>query len=58
LLPAYSPYPATSALYAVHPYKRFVPPKVKVFIDFLVERFDKNYDWSAHPAETLPAALM
>ena len=58
LLPAYSPYPATSALYAVHPYKRFVPPKVKVFIDFLIERFDKDYDWSAHPAETLPAALM
>jgi len=58
LLPAYPPYPATSALYAVHPYQRFVPPKVKVFIDFLIERFDKDYDWSAHPAETLPAALM
>jgi DNA-binding transcriptional LysR family regulator len=58
LLPAYPPYPATSALYAVHPYQRFVPPKVKVFIDFLIERFDKDYDWSEHPAETLPAALM
>jgi DNA-binding transcriptional LysR family regulator len=58
LLPAYPPYPATSALYAVHPYQRFVPPKVKVFIDYLIERFDKDYDWSAHPAETLPAALM
>ena len=58
LLPAYLPYPATSALYAVHPYQRFVPPKVKVFIDFLIERFDKDYDWSEHPAETLPAALM
>lgn len=58
LLPAYPPYPATSTLYAVHPYQRFVPPKVKVFIDFLIERFDKDYDWSAHPAEILPAALM
>ena len=58
LLPDYPPYPATSALYAVHPYQRFVPPKVKVFIDFLIARFDKDYDWSAHPAETLPAALM
>jgi hypothetical protein len=27
-----------------------------VFIDFLIERFDKDYDWLAHPAETLPAA--
>jgi len=58
LLPAYPTYPASSALYAVHPYQRFVPPKVKVFIDFLIERFDKDYDWSAHPAEILPAALM
>ncbi len=58
LLPAYPPHPATSALYAVHPYQRFVPPKVKVFIDFLIERFGKDYDWSEHPAETLPAALM
>jgi DNA-binding transcriptional LysR family regulator len=58
LLPAYAPYPATSALYAVHPYQRFVSPKVKVFIDFLIERFDKNYDWSVHPSESLPAAMM
>ena len=58
LLPAYPTYPVTSALYAVHPYQRFVPPKVKVFIDFLIERFDEDYDWSADPAEILPAALM
>ena len=58
LLPTYPPYPATSALYAVHPYQRFVPPKIKVFIDFLIERFDKDYDWAVHPAETLPAAMM
>jgi len=58
LLPDYSPYPTTSALYAVHPYQRFIPPKVKVFTDFLIERFDKDYDWSVHPAETLPAVMM
>lgn len=56
LLPAYPPYPATSSLYAVHPYQRFIPPKVKVLIDFLIERFDKDYDWSAHPTETPLAA--
>ena len=50
LLPSYSPYPATSTLYAVHPYQRFVPPKVKVFIDFLRKRFNEEYDWSVNPA--------
>ena len=57
LLPAHPPYPASSPLYVVHPYRRFVPPKVKVFIDFLVEHFGKNYDWSLHPAETPPPSL-
>jgi len=56
LLPGYSPYPATTTLYAVHPYKRFIPPKVKVFVDYLIDRFDKDYDWSVHPSETLPEA--
>ena len=51
LLPDYSPYPATSALYAVHPYQRFIPPKVKVFVDYLIDRFEKDYDWSVHPSE-------
>lgn len=51
LLPNYSPYPATSALYAVHPYQRFIPPKVKVFVDYLIDRFDKDYDWSVYPSE-------
>jgi DNA-binding transcriptional LysR family regulator len=45
-LPGYSPYPATSTLYAVHPYQRFIPPKVKVFVDFLRDRFSQHYDWS------------
>jgi len=58
LLPKYSPYPATSALYAVHPYQRFIPPKVRVFIDFLVERFDEEYDWSINPVDVPAATLM
>lgn len=52
LLPKYPPYPATSTIYAVHPYQRFVPPKVRVFIDFLVERFGKQYNWSKDPSDT------
>lgn len=51
LLQAYPPYPATSSLYAVHPYQRFIPPKVRVFIDFLVERFSNAYDWSVNPSD-------
>jgi len=49
LLPAFSPFPATSTLHAVHPYQRFIPPKVRMFIDFLVEHFSNAYDWSARP---------
>jgi DNA-binding transcriptional LysR family regulator len=51
LLPDYSPFPAMTALYAVHTYQRFIPPKVKIFIDFLVERFGDSYDWAQNPAE-------
>ena len=57
LLPAYTPYPATSPLYAVHPYQRFIPPKVRVFIDFLVERFSNAYDWSVDPSNIKPPEL-
>ena len=53
LLPNYSPHPATTALFAVHPYQRFIPPKVKVFIDFLVEFFGKEYNWMLDPTELL-----
>ncbi|MEM8564591.1 MAG: LysR substrate-binding domain-containing protein [Pseudomonadota bacterium] len=51
LLPKYAPYTTASTLYAVHPYQRFIPPKVRVFIEFLIERFGQNYDWSIDPAE-------
>ena len=51
VLPDNPPYPATSTLYAVHPYQRFIPPKVRVFIDYLVKRFDDGYDWSLSPSD-------
>ncbi len=42
------PVPDRTPLYAVHPYQRFVPPKVKTFVDFLVSRYGKGYDWAHH----------
>jgi DNA-binding transcriptional LysR family regulator len=45
ILPKVSPNPARVPLYAVHPYRRFVPPKVKTFVDFLAQRFGDDYDW-------------
>lgn len=51
LLPGYTPHPATSSLYTVHPYQRFIPPKVRMFIDFLAEHFSSDYEWSVNPAE-------
>ena len=48
VLPKHPPAPAHTSLYAVHPYQRFVPPKVKTFVDFLVERYGKGYDWAHH----------
>lgn len=46
ILPGISPNPAQVPLYAVHPYRRFVPPKVKTLVDFLASRFGDDYDWS------------
>ena len=51
LLPKYTPYPTTSSLNTVHPYQRFIPPKVRMFIDFLTEHFSSDYDWSVNPAD-------
>ena len=39
LLPGYKPDPAETPVYAVHVHTRFVPPKIRVFIDFLAARF-------------------
>ncbi|MBL4684799.1 MAG: LysR family transcriptional regulator [Nannocystaceae bacterium] len=46
VLPDTPPDPPYSALYVVHPYQRFIPPKVRVLIDFLVGYFGDSYDWS------------
>lgn len=50
-LPGYRPEPAISSLYAVHAYKRFVPPKVALFIEFLADRFSRGYDWLVSPTD-------
>ena len=47
VLPHHPPSPDRTPIYAVHAYQRFVPPKVKVLVDFLMARFGKTYDWSA-----------
>ncbi len=41
VLTDYRPSPAASAVYAVHAHQRHVPPKIRVFIDFLIETFAK-----------------
>ena len=48
LLPKHPPVPDRTPLYAVHPYQRFVPPKVKTFVEFLVNRYGKGYDWARY----------
>ena len=42
LLPDYAAVPKTSSIWAVHSHQRHVPPKIRVFIDFLVETFAKT----------------
>ena len=46
VLPKHPPAPDRTPLYAVHPYQRFVPPKVKSFVAFLGNRYGKNHDWA------------
>jgi hypothetical protein len=48
VLPMHPPVPDRTPLCAVHPYQRFVPPKVKTFVDFLVNRYGKGYDWARY----------
>ncbi len=45
-MPKHPPVPDRTPLYAVHPFQRFVPPKVKTFVDFLVNRYGEGYDWA------------
>ena len=47
VMPDHPPVPERTPLYAVHPYQRFVPPKVRAFVDFLAKRFAKGYDWTS-----------
>lgn len=49
-LPAFLPVPHRTPLYAVHPYQRFVPPKVRTFVDYLADRFGGDYDWAKAPS--------
>jgi DNA-binding transcriptional LysR family regulator len=32
-------------IFAVYPSRQFLPPKVRTFIDFMVERFGDNPYW-------------
>ena len=41
VLTDYEATPAASPVYAVHAHQRHVPPKIRVFIDFLIESFAK-----------------
>ncbi len=45
VMASHPPVPRWTPLYAVHPYRRFVPPKVKVFVNFLADRYGKGHDW-------------
>lgn len=49
-LAKHPPAPDRTPLYAVHPYQRFVPPKVKCFVDFLARRYGQGYDWARDEA--------
>ena len=42
VLTDYQASPAASLVYAVHAHQRQVPPKIRVFIDFLIEAFAKS----------------
>jgi DNA-binding transcriptional LysR family regulator len=46
VLPDYPPEPYLTPVYTVHPYQRFVPPKVTAFTGFLAKRFRQGYDWA------------
>ncbi len=49
ILPDYRPEPDTTPLHAVYPHQRHLPPKVRVMVDFLVERFAAHYAWDTAP---------
>ena len=53
VLAKHPPVPNRTPLYAVHPYQRFVPPKVKAFVDFLAQRYGKGYDWTQNKGDRM-----
>lgn len=46
VLTEYTPDPADTPLHAVYPHQRHLPPKVRVFIDFLANRFGRERAWA------------
>ncbi len=46
VLPEFQIIPKDTPLYALYPHQRHLPPKVRVFIDLLVERFAGETKWS------------
>ena len=47
VLPEFQIVPQASPLYAVYAHQRHLPPKVRAFVDFLVERFAARPGWAA-----------
>jgi DNA-binding transcriptional LysR family regulator len=41
--------PAPNGIFAVYPHNRHLSAKVRVFVDFLVERFGPGWDWDRPP---------
>lgn len=46
VLADYRPDPADTPLYAVYPHQKHLPAKVRVFVDFLAQRFGRETDWA------------
>lgn len=48
LVPVLQPYMRQEGgIYAVYPHARYLPPKIRVFVDFLAERWGGDPDWPA-----------
>ncbi len=45
VLPEYRCVPEVTPLYAVYPHQRYLPPKVRAFVDFLADRFATRAHW-------------
>ena len=47
VLSRYKVDPCDTPLFAVYSPGPYTPPKIRAFVDFLADRFSKNYDWRA-----------